>query len=56
MYIKGENAYDFEKELKVLCKPYKYFPLQKYPGYTESFNKQIKKIYEQFKTKKSERS
>jgi hypothetical protein len=52
--IKGEDAYDKEKELKIACKNNSYIPLKKYPGYTESFNKQIKTIYEQFKKTNSE--
>jgi hypothetical protein len=54
IYIKGEEAYNKEKELKKLCKNNKYIPLKKYPVYTESFNKQIKTIYEQFKKTNSE--
>lgn len=52
--VKGECAYDKEKELKKLCKEYKYIPVVKYSGYTESFNKEIKSIYEQFKKNNSE--
>lgn len=54
LLINGENAYDFEKQLKNNCKKYKYIPENKYPGYTESFTKEIKQIYEQFKREKSE--
>jgi len=54
IYIKGEDTYDKEKELKKACKNNNYIPLKKYPGYTESFNKQIKIIYEQFKKANSE--
>lgn len=44
----------FKKQLKNNCKKYKYIPENKYPGYTESFTKEIKQIYEQFKREKSE--
>ena len=49
--IRGEEAYDKEKELQNLCKEYNYKPKTSYPGYTESFNKEIITIYEQFKNK-----
>lgn len=52
--LKGEYAYDKEKELKKLCKENTYLPKNRYPGYTESFNKEIKKIYEHFKKNNSE--
>jgi len=54
LIINGELAYDIEKELKTLGKDYKYNPKIKYPGYTESFEKEIIKIYEQIKSKYSE--
>lgn len=52
--VNGNLVYDLEKEIKRLGKPFNYKPLVKYSGYTESFTKEIKEIYEKFKKIHSE--
>jgi len=54
--IPGREAYDIENNFKKEFKNYKYMPKTNYPGYTESFNKQIVKEYEKYKNNYSGKS